>query len=210
MASSCSRACVGAAESIADSQVLGFDESLAPANASSYLGSDDGISDGESMRRMSAPRPVSPSRPRAGSDPFQDPRLDPPTPGVAPTAPLLAAASPERSRTLPPAGALAIGVASMGGHSPSGMIRIFTLAPYLTDCELDDLARLFPAWLHIATAASARRQPSDVETLGPSAHEVVPVAGGHGQLRVGARPRDDGWHDTWWTRFMHRLRHLFG
>lgn len=124
--------------------------------------------------------------------------------------PLLASTSPERTRTLPPAGALTIGVPSMGGHSPSGTIRIFTLAPYLTDCELDDLARLFPAWLHIAPSAAARRQPSDVEALGPQSHAVVPVAGGHGELHIGARPRDDGWHDTWFTRLMHRLRHLFG
>jgi hypothetical protein len=178
-----------------------MDETLRELSAS-YV--DESDSDSETDEPLSPP-PLSPaftgpppsrldalSRARSGSDPFTDPPspADPATPsidGTTPpiTAPLLSTTS---SFTKP------------RGHSnpmPPPRTRTFTLPPYLTDPELQELASLFPPWITTkarGTSAKALEEGS---------------AGGHGSLRIGQRPRDEGWTGTMLERFVAWLRTLF-
>lgn len=110
--------------------------------------------------------------------------------------------------------------------------RIFTTASYLTDPELDSLARLFPDFITASAKIEKKDKKSKTSTErvmeeargmnngggGGGGGEVASIAStsfsrnrsqGHGEIRIGEMMRDEGWKGTGWQRFCFWWRKVF-
>ncbi|KAK4703651.1 hypothetical protein P7C70_g2563, partial [Phenoliferia sp. Uapishka_3] len=144
-------------------------------------------------------------RSRAISDPFLDPG-DRRTPVAAagPLTPSSPIASPQvdsplldnvSSTDLPT-------VSPEAGEDEDPLaqqFRIFTLPSYLTDPEIHDLLKLFPDFISskakpIKAGESKGKGKTDEESgLGGEVGEETMERVGHGEIRIGAKVRDEGW-----------------
>lgn len=111
--------------------------------------------------------------------------------------------------------------------SPAQQIRIFTLPSYLTDPELRSLCKEFPAFIKLKTKGARFDRSGSVNAddgikarLGPvvptdpvvtprELEEGINFAGmgtkgklGHGEIRIGASVRDEGFAGSVWERFV--------
>lgn len=111
--------------------------------------------------------------------------------------------------------------------------RIFTTASYLTDPELDSLARLFPDFITASAKIEKKDKKSKTSTErvmeeargmnhggggGSGGGEAASIAStsfsrnrsqGHGEIRIGEMMRDEGWKGTGWQRFCFWWRKAF-
>lgn len=100
--------------------------------------------------------------------------------------------------------------------------RIFTVASYLTDPELDALSRLFPNHITSRSTPSAQKgglrksgsdtqfdASRDIEEGGLSATTGKLVSIGHGEIKIGSEFRDGGFPGTRWQRFTFWWRKAF-